>query len=157
MNFGFNPPDPDDVLKAMERLKEIFDKAADANTGSAQPLFQKLRDSFNKAADDAMKLQNSGEELDPRQAMMKMMPALMQIQSNVVRIQQAARTNPAAAEALQEMMNDMRTEISSLMGGMPGFPGAGPSTPPTPPKPPAPPKGPAPRPRGPGRDGSHDL
>ncbi len=157
MNFGFNPPDPDDVLKSMERLKDIFDKAANADTGSAQPLFQKLRDGFNKAADDALRLQNSGAEIDPRQAMMQMMPALMQIKSTVVRIQQAARSNPAAAEALQEMMSDMRAEISSLMGGMPGFPGAGPSTPPKPPAPPAPPKGPAPKPRGPGRGGTYDL
>lgn len=152
MNFGFNPPDPDAVKEAMNRLKDVFAKAAAADTGSAQPLFQKLSDSFNNAVDAALDLQDKNPGMDPRQAMMQLMPTLMQVQSSMNRLQQAARTNPQAADALQELMTDMRSEMSALLGGMPGFPGQGPATPP---KPPTPPKGPAPR--KPGRDGSHDL
>ncbi|HCS22823.1 MAG TPA: hypothetical protein DIW20_03660, partial [Rhodospirillaceae bacterium] len=118
MNFGFNPPDPDAVKEAMNRLKDVFARAAAADTGSAQPLFQKLSDTFNKAVDSAQDLQNQNPDMDPRQAMAQLMPTLMQVQMSMSRIQQAARTNPAAAEALQELMTDMRSEMSALLGGM---------------------------------------
>ncbi|MDP2206387.1 MAG: hypothetical protein Q8K65_08780 [Alphaproteobacteria bacterium] len=153
MNFGFNPPDPKDVMDAMERLKDVFARAANADTGSAQPLFQKLSDSFNNAIDAALKLQKSNPNMNPQQAMMQLMPTLMQVQTSMQRLEQAARTNPDAAEALQELKGDLQNEMRALMGGMPGFPGAGPKQPPKPPvTPPKPPK-----PRGPGRDGTHDL
>lgn len=154
MNFGFNPPDPNEVIETLNRLKDAFAKAAAAPTGSAQPLFQTLSDSFAKAVDAAQNLQQNNPGIKPQQAMMQLMPTLMQVQGAVQRLEQAARTNPAAAEALSELKEDMQTEMRGLMGGMPGFPGAGakPPVPPKPPKPPAPPK-----PRGPGRDGSHDL
>ncbi|MDY0008864.1 MAG: hypothetical protein RBS08_04090 [Bdellovibrionales bacterium] len=154
MNFGFNPPDPNDVIETMQRLKDAFAKAASANTGSAQPLFQTLSDSFAKAVDAALDLQQNNPGIKPQQAMMQLMPTLMQVQGAVQRLEQAARTNPAAAEALSELKNDMQTEMRGLLGGMPGFPGAGQKPPSVPPKPPKPP---APKPRGPGRDGSHDL
>lgn len=150
MNFGFNPPDPKDVMEAMERLKDVFSKAAQADTGSAQPLFQKLSDSFNKAVDAALDLQKNNPGLPPQQAMMQLMPTLVQVQTSVQRIEQAAHTNPDAAQALQELKGDLQNEMRALMGGLPGFPGAAkPKQPPQPPKPP--------KPRGPGRDGTHDL
>lgn len=149
MNFGFNPPDPNQVFETLERLKDAFARAASVDTGSAQPLFQKLSDSFGKAVDAAIDLQKNNPGLPPQQAMMQLMPTLMQVQTSVQRIEQAARTNPDAAQTLQELKGELQTEMRALMGGMPGFPGAGPKQPPAPPKPP--------KPRGPGRDGSHDF
>jgi hypothetical protein len=148
VNFGFNPPDPNDILEALERLKDVFARAASADTGSAQPLFQKLSDTFNKAVDAATDLQENNPDMHPQQAMMQLMPMLMQVQTSVQRLEQAARTNPAAAQALQELKGDLQNETRSLMGGLPGFPGtAAPKQPPRPPRPP----------KGPGRDGTHDL
>ncbi len=150
MNFGFTPPDPDQVLESLDRLKDAFQRAAAAETGSAKPLFVSLSNSFNKTIDNAMDMAAKTTNPDPNKIMMQMMPAMMQLQNSVNQLRREAATNPAAAQTLQQLESDIREEVSSLMGGsMPGMP----SIKRTPPKPPAP-KGP--KPKRPG-DGSFDL
>lgn len=152
MNFGFNPPDPDKVLESIVNLKDAFLRAADAETGRAKPMFESLSDKFNKLIDDSMDAASTSQSMDPNKIMMKMMPAMMEIQGAVNSIRREAAQNPAAAQTLQALEDDIRTEISSIMGGaIPGMPSI--KNTPKPPKPPAP-KGP--KPKRPG-DGSFDL
>lgn len=153
MNFGFNPPDPDKVLESIGNLKDAFLRAADAETGSAKPLFESLSDKFNSVIEKSMDLASTTEKPDPNKLMMQMMPAMMEIQNTVNKIRREAGNNPAAADALRQLEDDIRTEVSNMLGGsLPGIPGM-PSIKKTPPKPPAP-KGP--KPKRPG-DGSFDL
>lgn len=153
MNFGFNPPDPDKVLESIGNLKDAFLRAADAETGSAKPLFESLSDRFNSVIEKSMDLASQSEKPDPNKMMMQMMPAMMEIQTTVNKIRRDAGNNPAAAETLRQLEEDIRTEVSNMLGGaLPGMPGI-PSIKKAPPKPPAP-KGP--KPKRPG-DGSFDL
>jgi len=153
VNFGFNPPDPDKVLESICNLKDAFLRAADAETGSAKPLFESLSDKFNSVIEKSMDLASTTEKPDPNKLMMQMMPAMMEIQNTVNKIRREAANNPNAAQTLRQLEDDIRTEISNIMGGaLPGIPGM-PSVKKTPPKPPAP-KGPAPKRPG---NGSFDL
>ena len=70
MNFGFTPPDPEKVLEAFERLKGALRKAAEADTGEAQPLFQKLSDTLEKVIDDSISM--GAEDRDPMEIMKSM-------------------------------------------------------------------------------------
>jgi hypothetical protein len=150
VNFGFTPPDPDQVLESLDRLKDAFQRAASAETGNAKPLFVNLSNSFNKTINDVMDMAAKTTNPDPNKIMMQMMPAMMQLQNSVNQLRREAATNPAAAQTLQQLESDIREEVSNLMGGsIPGMP----SIKRTPPKPPAP-KGP--KPKRPG-DGSFDL
>src|SRR5690606_32350623 len=107
-----------------------------------------------KAIDDSMDLASSMQNPDPNKIMMQLMPAMMELQSAVNQIRREATRNPAAAETLQQLENDIRTAVSNLLGGaIPGMPSVK-KTPPKPPAPPKPQKGP--RPKRPG-DGSFDL
>jgi ABC-type transporter Mla subunit MlaD len=154
VNFGFNPPDPDKVLQSIDNLKNAFLRAADAQTGPAKPLFESLSDKFNSVVEKSMDLGASADTPDINKLMRQMMPAMMDIQSTVNQIRRQAASNPAAAQTLHQLEDDIRTEISNMLGGaLPGIPGL-PSIKKTPPKPPAPPKGP--KPKRPG-DGSFDL
>ena len=135
MNFGFNPPNPEDVKQAMEDLKDAFTRAAArTDTGSARPLFQNLSEQFAKTADKAIALQEQNPDMDPRQAMMQLMPGMMQMQMSLQRIETTARIEPGAAEALQELKADLQAALRPLLGQMP-----------KPPQPPKPPKGSGPR------------
>jgi hypothetical protein len=153
VNFGFNPPDPEKVLESIGNLKDAFLRAADAETGSAKPLFESLSDKFNSVIEKSMDLAATSQKPDPNKLMMQMMPAMMEIQRTVEKIRREASSNAAAAQTLSQLEDDIRTEISNIMGGsLPGIPGM-PSIKKTPPKPPAS-KGP--KPKRPG-DGSFDL
>ncbi|HEX2753331.1 MAG TPA: hypothetical protein VHP34_09590 [Alphaproteobacteria bacterium] len=153
MNFGFNPPDPEKVLESIGNLKDAFLRAADAETGSAKPLFESLSDKFNSVIEKSMDLAATSQKPDPNKLMMQMMPAMMEIQRTVEKIRREASSNAAAAQTLSQLEDDIRTEISNIMGGsLPGIPGM-PSIKKTPPKPPAP-KGPTPKRPG---NGSFDL
>jgi hypothetical protein len=153
VNFGFNPPDPEKVLESIGNLKDAFLRAADAETGSAKPLFESLSDKFNSVIEKSMDLAATSQKPDPNKLMMQMMPAMMEIQRTVEKIRREASSNAAAAQTLSQLEDDIRTEISNIMGGsLPGIPGM-PSIKKTPPKPPAP-KGPTPKRPG---NGSFDL
>lgn len=163
---GMTPPDPEKVLQSLENLKAAFLKAADADTGAAQPLFQSLSDKFNKVIDDGMDLASSDPNPNPNKIMMKLMPAMMDLQKTVQKIQQVAKTDSNAAEALAELEGSIKAEVQSLLGGMPGigFPGAPGKNRPTfdgddekpSIKPPKPPASPAPKPKKP-NSGNFDF
>lgn len=122
----------------MGRIKDAFNDAAQADTGAAQPLFQSLRDKFEKVIDDGMEL--SAQNPNPNQIMRSLMPVMMELQKTVLQLQRMAQTDPRVANALSNLEDTIRNEVQTLMGGLPGVPGLGKSkgndnTPPKPPKP----------------------
>ncbi|TAL39618.1 MAG: hypothetical protein EPN97_02015 [Alphaproteobacteria bacterium] len=153
MNFGFTPPDPEKVLQALDNLKAAFQKAADADTGAAQPLFQTLSDKFNQVIDDGMNLAASDPNPNPNKIMMKLMPVMLELKKTLEKIQTLAATDSRVADAMQDLGESIQKEVTNIMGGIPGmgFPGAGgfggpknrptfdqDDKPPVPPKPPIP-------------------
>ncbi|MEZ0226519.1 MAG: hypothetical protein ACAH83_18325 [Alphaproteobacteria bacterium] len=153
MNFGFTPPDPEKVLQALDNLKAAFQKAADADTGAAQPLFQTLSDKFNQVIDDGMNLAASDPNPNPNKIMMKLMPVMLELKKTLEKIQTIAATDSRVADAMEELGQSIQKEVTNIMGGIPGvgFPGAGgfggpknrptfdqDDAPPAPPKPPIP-------------------
>jgi hypothetical protein len=153
VNFGFTPPDPEKVLQALDNLKAAFQKAADADTGAAQPLFQTLSDKFNQVIDDGMNLAASDPNPNPNKIMMKLMPVMLELKKTLEKIQTIAQTDSRVADAMQDLGESIQKEVTNIMGGIPGigFPGAGgfgapknrptfdqDDTPPAPPKPPIP-------------------
>lgn len=146
--MNFPKPDPEKILQTMENLKAIFEEAAAADTGNAQPHFQKLSDAFNKIVTDGQSLQNQ----NPADALRQMAPVLMQLQTTMTQLQREASRDPVVAETLQTLMAGLQNEMMQLMPGLPGL--SGNAKPPAPPKPPKPPA--APRPKKPG-NGSFDL
>ena len=174
MNFGFTPPDPEKVLQALDNLKAAFQKAADADTGAAQPLFQNLSDKFNQVIDDGMNLAASDPNPNPNKIMMKLMPVMLELKTTLEKIQRLAQTDDRVADTMAELGNSIQTEVQNIMGGIPGIGGLGGANPfgqrnrPTfdndnddaaPPAPPAPkPKAPKiqPKPKKPG-NGDFDL
>jgi hypothetical protein len=153
VNFGFTPPDPEKVLQALDNLKAAFQKAADADTGAAQPLFQTLSDKFNQVIDDGMNLAASDPNPNPNKIMMKLMPVMLELKKTLEKIQTIAQTDSRVADAMQDLGESIQKEVTNIMGGIPGigFPGAGgfggpknrptfdqDDQPPAPPKPPIP-------------------
>jgi hypothetical protein len=140
--MNFMPPDPEKVMEALARLKDVFQQAADDSRGAAKPLFEKLSDTFNRTIDKTMDIaQKQQGAPDMRSVMMSLTPALIEFQSTVTKIQKLARTDADAAESLRIMEAAFRQEIESLLGG--NFGGPAPSLPPVTSKPPAPPRTPA--------------
>lgn len=152
MNFGFTPPDPEKVLQALDNLKAAFQKAADADTGAAQPLFQNLSDKFNQVIDDGMNLAASDPNPNPNKIMMKLMPVMLELKKTLEQIQRIAQTDSRVEGTMAELGESIQKEVQSIMGGLPGIPGMGfpggglggpknrptfdqDDTPPTPPKP----------------------
>ncbi len=126
MDFNFNPPDPEKIEQAVYRLKDAFQRAADAETGAAQPSFQRLSDAFNKLIDDSQSIDLDGG--DPMKAIMKLMPTIMDFQSSMSKVRRAGQTNPAAAEAMRELEETLKEEgkgimdmIGGSLGGLGGF------------------------------------
>lgn len=126
MNFGFTPPDPEKVLQALDNLKAAFQKAADADTGAAQPLFQNLSDKFNKVIDDGMNLAASDPNPNPNKIMMKLMPVMLELKTTLEKIQRIAQTDDKVADTMAELGNSIQTEVQNIMGGIPGIGGANP-------------------------------
>lgn len=135
---GFNP-DPENAFKAMEKLKEAFNRAADANTGRAQPLFEKLADNFTKIIDDSIDLaeKSGGRPPSPKELQEKLMPAIMSVQSSLQKIAREAQSNPAAAAALMQLQKDMQEAMKLMMGKGPSN-GNGGAVKPSKPNPPGP-------------------
>lgn len=127
MNFGFTPPDPEKVLQALDNLKAAFQKAADADTGAAQPLFQTLSDKFNQVIDDGMNLAASDPNPNPNKIMMKLMPVMLELKKTLEKIQTLAASDNRVADAMQDLGESIQKEVTNIMGGIPGigFPGAG--------------------------------
>jgi len=101
------PPHGDPFLEVFERLKDIFQRAAQAPTGTAQPLFQELSDIFCNAIDDAAHL----AMVDRRAALQQLFVALQEIQPVIVSLERAAQTNPAAEKTLRQVEADLQTEL----------------------------------------------
>jgi len=124
MDFGFTPPDPDKALQALDNIKAAFAKAAAADTGAAQPLFQSLSDKFNKLVDDVIDIASNDPNPNPQKIMFKMMPVIMSVQMTAQKLQQAAQNDPRVGETLQELADAVKTEVQNLIpGGGLGFPG----------------------------------
>lgn len=163
MNF-----DPEDILKAVERMREAFNRAAEADSGSAQRLFQKLSSKIDNLFDQAMDPRN--QDLEPKKMVMKMLPSVMELQMTMSQIKREAQSNAQAAEVLDQLSREIQDEakvllpmlgnLPGIIGGLPGgfkLPGMDfgqPKEPPqTPPAPPSPPKKSPRPPRKPGSDG----
>ncbi len=126
MNFGFTPPDPEKVLQALDNLKAAFQKAADADTGAAQPLFQTLSDKFNQVIDDGMNLAASDPNPNPNKIMMKLMPVMLELKRTLEKIQTLAQSDDKVADTMQELGQSIQDELKSIMGGsLPGIGGMG--------------------------------
>ena len=158
MDFGFTPPDPDKALKAFDNIKEAFAKAASADTGKAQPLFQSLSDKFNKMMDDIIEIASNDPNPNPQKIMFKMMPVMISVQQTATQLQRLAQTDSRVADTMAELQDSIKTEIQALIpGGLPGgfnLPGAGNSNRPQQDNKPAAPK--FPRPKKPG-SGNFDF
>lgn len=130
MNFN---PDPDKVIEAMEKLTEAFERAAAADTGAHQPLFQQLSDTFNEVTERAMDM--GASQMPPEVILQQLTPVILQMQFAVEQIKSVARSNPAIADTLQTLESDIQDAMSGLIPGL----GKAPKKP-QPPKPPKPPR-----------------
>ena len=165
MDFGFTPPDPDKAIQALDNIKAAFAAAAAAPTGAAQPLFQSLSDKFNTMLDTVIDMAQNDPNPNPQKIMMKLAPVMFGLKQTATKLQAAAQNDPRVADTLAELMNTVKTEITSIIPqgfSLPGFnlPSAGDNNqPPAAPKPPLP-KAPKldnkPKPKKPG-GGSFDF
>jgi hypothetical protein len=159
--FGFTPPDPDKIMQVLDNMKAAFQKAADADTGAAQPLFQSLSDTFNKVIEDGMNLAASDPNANPNKIIRQLMPVMLELQGTIGQLQSHAAKDPRVMQAMDELQESLKTEVMSLLsdlgGGIPGlgFPGLPggfgtknrPTFDDTPPAPPAPPRPSKPAPK----------
>lgn len=158
MDFGLPPVDPEKAFNAFENIKRAFQDAASADTGAAQPLFQKLSDTFNKLVDDVMDMAATDPNPSPSKIMMKMMPVILDVQRTGTKLQQLAQTDERVAETMEKLARTIQSEVQNILpaGGLPGFGLPGGLSGGDLPKPPKPPKPPVP-PKKPGNPGSFDL
>lgn len=164
MDFGLPPVDPEKAFNAFENIKRAFQDAASADTGAAQPLFQKLSDTFNKLVDDVMDMAATDPNPSPSKIMMKMMPVMMDVQRTGQQLARLAQTDERVADTMQTLASTIQNEVQNLLpGGLPGLglPGGmdgGFPKPPAQPKPPSLPKPPKLQPpKKPGGPGNFDL
>jgi hypothetical protein len=134
--------DPEELFN---RLRDVFNRAAEADSGTAQPLFQKLADKVDRLYKQATDPAN--QNLDRQKMMFKMAPLIMDLQLTMKQIEAEVKRNPQAAEVLAQLSSDMQQELKALMGNIPGLPGlpklpgmdfGQPREPKAPPAPPAP-------------------
>ena len=126
MNFGFTPPDPEKVLQALDDLKAAFQRAADADTGAAQPLFQSLSDTFNKVIEDGMNAAASDPNPNPGKIMRQMMPVMLELKTTLEQIQRLAQKDPRVQEAMDDLSGTIQKSVTDLLGGsLPGIGGLG--------------------------------
>lgn len=145
--------DPEEILKAVERIREAFNRAAEADSGSAQRTFKKLSSKIDALITQSMDPRN--QDADPKKMMMKMLPQIMDLQMTMSQLKREAQSNPLAANVLADLARDIQDEVKTLLpmlGNIPGIPGLPKlpgmdfgqpkDTPKNPPAPPAPPKPP---------------
>ncbi len=165
-----NMPDPDKIFQAIERVKQIQQDAA-AKPSSAQREFQKIADIYGKLVDKLLAIDPSTKP-NPARLIMDLGPSLLTLQFTMQSIKAKAEKDPAVAEVLRQMSQDIQDEmkpiIDQLGGALPGgfnFPGMGDLGdfgrkadddlfPPLPPKKDTPPKG---NPGKPPKGGDFDL
>ena len=111
----FNPPDPDKIIQTLERLRDAHHVAAEAKTGSAQPLFQRLADLVDTAVDKVIEIQNSGEQPDMMDMMNLVGSMTFNSKSILGKLQREMEHNPAAAETFQQLQQTMQEEMQTLM------------------------------------------
>jgi hypothetical protein len=123
MGFNF---DPDKAFKFIEDIKAAYAKAADAETGNAKPAFAALERNFNNMLNDAMNASEDEGTPDYKKIAMKMLPSMIGLQMAFNQTAVAAKTNPAAAAALDAFKEDIKAATQNLIGGfnLP-FPGLG--------------------------------
>ena len=110
--------DPEELFN---RLRDVFNRAAEADSGTAQPLFQKLADKVDRLYKQATDPAN--QNLDRQKMMFKMAPLIMDLQLTMKQIEAEVKRNPQAAEVLAQLSSDMQQELKALMGNIPGLPG----------------------------------
>lgn len=154
--------DPEEIFQAIERMRDAFNRAAEADSGNAQRLFKKLSTKVEGLLDQAMDPRN--QDMDPQKLFMKMLPSVMDLQMTMSQLKREAQNNPAAAGVLAQLAQDIQAEAKALLpllGNLPGIGGAlpggfklpgmdfgqpkepqEPKNPPAPPKPGKPPRKP---------------
>lgn len=116
--------DPEEILKAVERIREAFNRAAEADSGASQRTFKKLASKIDGLIAQSMDPRN--QDADPKKMMMKMLPQIMDLQMTMSQIKREAQNNPAAATVLADLARDIQDEIKTLLpmlGNIPGIPG----------------------------------
>lgn len=116
--------DPEEILKAVERIREAFNRAAEADSGSAQRTFKKLSSKIDALITQSMDPRN--QDADPKKMMMKMLPQIMDLQMTMSQLKREAQNNPAAAGVLADLVRDIQDEVKTLLpmlGNIPGIPG----------------------------------
>lgn len=129
--MDFNPPDPEKIQQSIFRLKDAFQRAADADTGSSQPAFQKLNDKFNDLVElqDSLDLEGLAGGGSPdfaklAETAMKAISTISGFQKAMNEVRGEAQSNPSAAIAWEELQETLKEEGKELSGGM-SFPGGG--------------------------------
>lgn len=113
MNF-----DPQELFDAMEGIRAAFNRAADADSGTATPLFRQVARTINKVLDEANNPDNADQ--DPKKAMMKLFPDVMALQFALSRIRAELPRNPAAAATFVTLQEDLKVELEKLKNLVPG-------------------------------------
>jgi hypothetical protein len=117
--MNFNPPDPYQLQQSLYRLQDAFQRAADADTGSAKPHFQSLSDQFSKAVETISQLEAAPQDLG---SMIKLAGTISSLMKNLgpatAALRQEVAQNPAAKQAMQEMDHAMKEEMQALVSQM---------------------------------------
>ncbi len=142
--------DPEEILQIVERIRDAFNRAAEADTGSSQAVFKKVAAGVDRLFVQATDPSNQGQ--DPQKLFMKFLPSIMQLQMAASQLKREVQNNPLAAQAYADLQSEVQEEAKALLpllgkfGNLPGFPKLpgmdfGQNNPPQePPAPPAPKK-----------------
>ncbi len=87
--------DPEEILKAVERIREAFNRAAEADSGSAQRTFKKLSSKIDALITQSMDPRN--QDADPKKMMMKMLPQIMDLQMTMSQLKREAQSAKQSA------------------------------------------------------------
>lgn len=115
-NFGMNPPDPEQIKQTLFRLKDVFQRAADAPTGDAQPHFERLSRGFSRAVDGVLSAVE--QKKSPQSIVLSLAPALIDMQMAQAALEREIDINPAVAPVIQQLVEEVKAESASLMDGM---------------------------------------
>lgn len=96
--------DNDKILAAMEKAKDALRNAADADTGSAKPLFQELYKEVSEMIDNPAAMENPQD----------MMKSAMKLFSLPGKLRAEAQNNPAAQAAFIQLEKDLRASMSDV-------------------------------------------
>ncbi len=114
--MDFPQPDPEQVLQVITNLKAAFQTAADNSTGPSKAKFARLSATFNSVVDKMLEADPS----DPKALIQSIGFSFIQLQMAMKQIQDAAKTDPAAAKTLAELTDTIRQESQGLLGGLLG-------------------------------------